>query len=221
MAETFNCSTCGAPLTVSGDAASIRCPYCSNTVIVPESLRGGAPESAPVQTGPDPAKIQEIVAIARSGNKIEAIKQYRELTGVGLKEAKDTVEALVEGRQVEIHTMHVLQTTAGEDIVELIQRGNKIEAIKRYREQTGLGLKESKDAIEAIEAAQTWGNVLADQATVVPQTRPSISTPPPVVESSSSLSGFFPSVLVALVVLAILAGCLIPVLIWLFAGSGQ
>lgn len=30
--------------------------------------------------------------------------------------------------------------------------GNKIEAIKLYREQTGLGLKESKDAVEKLEA---------------------------------------------------------------------
>lgn len=31
-------------------------------------------------------------------------------------------------------------------------RGNKIEAIKIHRECTGLGLKESKDAIDSLEA---------------------------------------------------------------------
>jgi ATP-dependent Clp protease ATP-binding subunit ClpC len=36
----------------------------------------------------------EIAAILESGGKIQAIKRYRELTGVGLKEAKDAVEAL-------------------------------------------------------------------------------------------------------------------------------
>lgn len=30
----------------------------------------------------------------RQGNKIEAIKAYREVTGLGLKEAKDAVDAL-------------------------------------------------------------------------------------------------------------------------------
>lgn len=34
----------------------------------------------------------------------------------------------------------------------LLQRGSKIEAIKIYRESTGVGLKEAKDAVEAIEA---------------------------------------------------------------------
>ncbi|HEU5097444.1 MAG TPA: ribosomal protein L7/L12 [Roseiflexaceae bacterium] len=33
-------------------------------------------------------------ALAAQGNKIEAIKRYRELTGVGLKEAKDYVDRL-------------------------------------------------------------------------------------------------------------------------------
>ena len=35
-----------------------------------------------------------VVSLARSGNKIEAIKEYRELTGLGLAEAKDVVDRL-------------------------------------------------------------------------------------------------------------------------------
>jgi len=37
-------------------------------------------------------------------------------------------------------------------IAEALRAGNKIEAIKLHRGATGLGLKESKDEIEAIEA---------------------------------------------------------------------
>ena len=36
----------------------------------------------------------DIVALVRSGNKIEAIRRYRRATGVGLKEAKDYVDRL-------------------------------------------------------------------------------------------------------------------------------
>lgn len=45
------------------------------------------------------------------------------------------------------------RANANEDaaILELIRRGRKIEAIKRMRELTGMGLAESKDAVEAIE----------------------------------------------------------------------
>ncbi len=42
---------------------------------------------------PDPI-LDEVVALVRQGNKIGAIKLYREKTGVGLKEAKDAVEKL-------------------------------------------------------------------------------------------------------------------------------
>ena len=37
------------------------------------------------------------------------------------------------------------------EIVELLRAGNKIEAIKVWRERTGLGLKESMEAVEEIE----------------------------------------------------------------------
>lgn len=36
-------------------------------------------------------------------------------------------------------------------LLELIRANQKIEAIKRYREKTGLGLKEAKDAVEDLE----------------------------------------------------------------------
>lgn len=37
------------------------------------------------------------------------------------------------------------------EIAALVARGQKIQAIKRYREYTGTGLREAKEAVEAIE----------------------------------------------------------------------
>jgi len=37
-----------------------------------------------------------------------------------------------------------------EKIMELMKSGQKIEAIKLYREQTGVGLKEAKDYVEGL-----------------------------------------------------------------------
>jgi ribosomal protein L7/L12 len=37
------------------------------------------------------------------------------------------------------------------EIRDLIRHGRKIEAIKRMRDATGMGLAEAKDAVEAIE----------------------------------------------------------------------
>lgn len=43
------------------------------------------------------------------------------------------------------------QNTAHTAALNWLRKGNKIEAIKAYREVTGVGLKEAKDAIEAME----------------------------------------------------------------------
>jgi hypothetical protein len=37
-------------------------------------------------------------------------------------------------------------------LLDLLKRGQKIEAIKQYRERSGAGLKEAKDAVEALAA---------------------------------------------------------------------
>ncbi|MEU5153566.1 ribosomal protein L7/L12 [Glycomyces sp. NPDC021274] len=43
---------------------------------------------------PAPDPLADVRHLARQGKKIQAIKVYREHTGVGLKEAKDAVEQL-------------------------------------------------------------------------------------------------------------------------------
>lgn len=50
------------------------------------------------QDEPTPAYIGQIKSLLQRGNKIEAIKIYREATGVGLAEAKAAVEAIEAGR---------------------------------------------------------------------------------------------------------------------------
>jgi ribosomal protein L7/L12 len=49
--------------------------------------------------------------------------------------------------------------TAGDDprLTELIQSGDKIQAIKLYRELTGVGLAEAKDAVERLESMYATG----------------------------------------------------------------
>ena len=61
----------------------------------------GAPGSAPGGPPPgwggaggDPGLTPEVVQLARSGNLIGAIKQYREITGVSLADAKAAVERI-------------------------------------------------------------------------------------------------------------------------------
>ncbi|MDR2111500.1 MAG: ribosomal protein L7/L12 [Candidatus Accumulibacter sp.] len=96
-----------------------------------------------------PTALPEIVlrALAR-GEKIEAIKRLRETTGLGLKEAKDVIDAQTR----ETGARSSPATTSGrlpENVIAALTRGEKIEAIRRLRKATGLGLKDARDAIES------------------------------------------------------------------------
>jgi ribosomal protein L7/L12 len=150
----------------------------------------------------------EIQDFISRGQKINAIKLYRERTGAGLKEAKDAIDYAIDNpnargtkkkqpmageqdaglrdliREGQIdEAIAVYRKFAGVDeytamdavasieqeikqgtnkqnptqngrIQALLAAGNKIEAIKVYREMTGLGLKEAKDAVEAMQRQQ-------------------------------------------------------------------
>jgi large subunit ribosomal protein L7/L12 len=110
----------------------------------------GALDAAP-QPDVDP-----LMALVRSGKKIEAIKIYRQRMGVGLKEAKDAVEALERGEPVPVPRA-VSKTFAESDVrdfVTLLRQGKMIAAIKLYRDKTGVGLAEAKAAVETLAAEQ-------------------------------------------------------------------
>ena len=88
--------------------------------------------------------------LLRAGRKLEAIKRFRELTGAGLKEAKDAVEAMESGRSANLPPKSsLLRQVNDSEIERQIRSGHLIDAIKLYREKTGVGLKEAKDAVEA------------------------------------------------------------------------
>ncbi|MCX5537581.1 ribosomal protein L7/L12 [Streptomyces sp. NBC_00006] len=51
-----------------------------------------------IETGTLVPGLDGVRALVRDGKKIEAIKAYREATGVGLKEAKDEVDRIESGQ---------------------------------------------------------------------------------------------------------------------------
>lgn len=106
QAQTFTCSKCGAPQDYKGGSApTIQCPYCDTTLIVPEALRTASPNFAgfnPAEITREAGKLTEIKRLIDSGNKINAIKLYRETFGTGLKQAKDAVEAIERGQNVQM-----------------------------------------------------------------------------------------------------------------------
>ena len=87
--------------------------------------------------------LAELLALLAEGRKIEAIKRYREVTGAGLAAAKETVEALERGEPLPTRSPWIRRWRPR--IISLLEGGKKIEAIKVYRERTGVGLKEAKE----------------------------------------------------------------------------
>jgi len=96
------------------------------------------------------ALVAAVLERVRAGNKIEAIKLYKDSTGQGLKESKDAVEALAAGHAAPTVAAPAQRGTDAE-VAALLGDNKKIEAIKLYREIHHVGLKEAKDAVDAME----------------------------------------------------------------------
>ena len=100
--------------------------------------------------------VQDLLA---AGQKVEAVKRVREYTGWGLKESKDYVDAVQAGQTPPVG--QVVTPAAGKvdedlmrsEVEQLLRADRKVEAVKRVREYTGWGLKESKDYVDALQDA--------------------------------------------------------------------
>ena len=112
----------------------------------------------------------EILGLIRAGNKVEAIKRFRKITGVGLTEALQAITMIEERSGIAgggasggsastsiravaaaVKAIDPKQIRRAEEAALAALRDNNVmEAIKRYRQHTGLGLKESKEAVDAL-----------------------------------------------------------------------
>lgn len=100
---------------------------------------------------------EQIDLFLARNQKIQAIKLWRSLTGGGLAEGLAAVEARAAGRTEAGAGVAAQDGGAGDGvdwgpIDERLMSGDLIGAIKLYRAQTNVGLKEAKDAAEARRA---------------------------------------------------------------------
>jgi LSD1 subclass zinc finger protein len=194
---TLTCPSCGAPLEVDGKSSLVRCKFCNTIALVPGLP--AAPEAAV------PASLEEIRQLAENGKIIEAIRRYRELYDVGLKEAKDAVEALQAGNVIEarwVITGPLTPEETGrvlEEVQELLRAGNKIGAIRRYREAADVSLTKATDVVDQVEAALT-GRPLPP--------RPKISGQPSFTPPARPTNPSWLGISIVLVILLIVGGVL-------------
>lgn len=124
---------------------------------VDKMLEGETLESAlsvffPDKTSlPHPADIA-IHASLLAGNKIEAIKRYRELHNVGLKEAKEAIESFYVSSQLpQTRKNQPPSETDKAKIDALVSERQLFEAIKLYRKVYNVDLKQAKEMVEALD----------------------------------------------------------------------
>ena len=97
----------------------------------------------PVDVQPAAENDEDIKHLAVNGHKMTAIKEYRRLHGGSLADAKRAVEMMLRNEPVSEDTKDKIS-----EIKRLVRRGEKIAAIKVYREHYGVGLKEAKESVE-------------------------------------------------------------------------
>lgn len=151
-------------------------------------LEGASGRTQPVQepaltvSFPTHALRGEVERLISHSGKIQAIKWYREQTGLGLREAKDAIDQIADDMQAngvalsrsiaddmqasgvslpqlatwqaEMARSSLADTASQEmkqEIYTLLLSGEKLRAIKLYRAQTGVGLREAMDAVNEIE----------------------------------------------------------------------
>jgi ribosomal protein L7/L12 len=106
------------------------------------------------QPGPDPTAkpdVRHIVQLMLEGKKIEAIKAHMELTGSTLEDAKNAIERydpFLKRFAPQPSPPSFDSFGDWSEIDGLLEQGDKIGAIKLYRQKTGCDLKEAKDAID-------------------------------------------------------------------------
>jgi ribosomal protein L7/L12 len=107
---------------------------------------------------------EEIRQYAHAGQMIRAIKIYREDTGASLADARAAVERIAASsggdqqsfssfQESSVASAANVNTDALEAEIEaMLIQGSKIHAIKLYREHTGVGLTQAKDAVDKLES---------------------------------------------------------------------
>jgi ribosomal protein L7/L12 len=126
-----------------------KCRFCDHNVPLGTYLCPNC--GAPVDTT-TPQVVEDLEQQVRSllgqGQKIEAIKLYKGQTGASLMESKNAVEAIQRGESPKNPPEPDRDMEA--ELLRLLEGGKKLEAVKIYKQRTGVQLIQAKQAVEAL-----------------------------------------------------------------------
>lgn len=121
-----------------------------------EQREGVTPSWTPEEIDWDAAGDWRIRADIGRGNKIEAIKLYRELTGAGLKESKDVIEYLAKNPDAweEKKKAPRPELDDAPGVRDLLDEGRDDEAIDLYRRFAGVDEYTARAAIDRMKRGE-------------------------------------------------------------------
>lgn len=89
---------------------------------------------------------QQALSLIANNQKIAAVKLIMDHAHCGLKDAKDYADELQAG----VHKPITNPADLNGQLLAILSQGNKLNAIKCYKDATGAGLAESKDYVEKL-----------------------------------------------------------------------
>jgi ribosomal protein L7/L12 len=165
-ASTVICDHCGSLVAIHAPAAPaspdqpVERPAYGTDSPDPIFQYGAKPASQPERSGLTsltlgPEDARHIVQLLRDHQQLEAIQFYHSKVGGSLGEAKAAVEAIESGLRDASAPLPPASATARSfdisQLHDLLAAGNKIGAIKAYRDATGAGLREAAAAVDGME----------------------------------------------------------------------
>ena len=147
------CPACGAPLDFDGTSSIVHCKFCKTIAYVPGLSTGQGTTSS--------ASLDEVHRLLQNGNLDEAVRLFSHLSGADSNEARELMDALASGKEIEVRRgisglPNAEETSRTmEEVKNLLRAGDKIGAIKHYREVYGVGLTKAKEVVDQVEATLT------------------------------------------------------------------
>jgi ribosomal protein L7/L12 len=140
-----------------------KCPQCGRQNSGEIAVCSGCGAAAGAQT--DVRSLTgELLRLLASGKKLEAVKYYKDHTGASLVNSKNAVETLERGGSLPGMDGQDSEAEFTSELRSLLQQGRKLQAVKLYKDRTGVSLMDAKNAVEAIEGIGGAASVAVDDA---------------------------------------------------------
>ncbi len=152
IAATFNCPACSGSLPFSNSSTAV-CSHCWANIMVPGAAFPETTLSAKSLHTPQPASSNalltaQLIDLVETGQKIMAVKEFRENFGTSLKAALESVESLERGDRLVIGSAEL--GPHHPDVLRLLEQYRGTRAFSSHGRRPSRGPKVSVALLAAL-----------------------------------------------------------------------